>query len=53
MAERIRRGEVRSYCLSLPIAANIPPGRYQLRLKRELHGPGTEVLSNILDVLVK
>jgi hypothetical protein len=52
-AERIKRGEVRSYRLCLPIAADIPPGRYQLTLKRELHGPGTEVLSNILDVRVE
>jgi hypothetical protein len=52
-AERIKRGEVRSYRLFLPIAAEIPPGRYQLRLKRALHGPGTEVLSNILEVQVK
>jgi len=53
MAEGFRPGEVHSYRLPLPIAADIPPGRYQLRAKRELHGPGTEVLSNILEVQVK
>jgi hypothetical protein len=52
-AERIKRGEVRSYRLLLPIASVIPPGRYQLRLKRELHGRGTEVLSNKLEVQVE
>jgi hypothetical protein len=53
MAESFRPGEVRSYRLPLPIPADIPPGRYQLRAKREIHGPGTEVLSNPLDVEVE
>jgi hypothetical protein len=53
MAESIARGEVRSYRLPLPVPADIPPGRYQLRAKREIHGPGTEVLSNTLDVEVE
>jgi hypothetical protein len=52
-AERIKAGEVRSYHLALPIPAEIPSGRYQLRAKRELHGPGTEVLSNTLEVEVE
>ncbi len=51
--EAIQRGEVRSYRLSVPIPADIPPGRYQLRAKREMRGPGSEVLSNILDVQVE
>ncbi len=53
MVEVIQRGEVRSYRVSVPIAAGIPPGRYQLRAKREIRGPGSEVLSNILDVQVE
>jgi hypothetical protein len=52
-AERFVPGEVHSYRLLLPIPADIPLGRYQLQAKRELHGPGTEVLSNSLDVEVR
>jgi hypothetical protein len=53
MAEGFAPREVRSYSLRLGIAGDIPSGHYQLRAKRQLRGPGFEVLSNILDVQVK
>jgi hypothetical protein len=54
MAEAISRGEVRSYHVPLPIAADIPSGRYKLRAKRALTTPTRpQLLSNSLDVQVK
>ena len=53
MAERIKRGEVRSYRSSLPIVATVSPGRYQLRMKRQLPWLGNTVFSTILEVHLK
>jgi hypothetical protein len=54
MGDGVDRGEVRSYTVPLPIAADIPPGHYKLRAKRKLIFPqGAQLVSNALDVQVK
>jgi hypothetical protein len=54
MGDPLRQGEVRGYSVPVPIAADIPPGRYKLRAKRAVPVPGgPELHSNTLDVEVE